>query len=94
MTHAPAANPRSLLIHDGELADVRALLVSIGIPFVERFGAESPADRAHPVGARDRIREADPRAEAPGLASPPSRSRSSRTTRARCAARCAAPAPR
>jgi PilZ domain len=41
-------NPRSLLIHDGELVDVRALLVSLGIPFVERVGAESPADRAHP----------------------------------------------
>jgi hypothetical protein len=48
MTQAPAAHPRSLLIHDGELADVRALLVSLGIPFVERVGAESPADRAQP----------------------------------------------
>jgi hypothetical protein len=46
MTQAPAATPRSLLIHDGELADVRALLVSIGVPFVERIGAEIPADRA------------------------------------------------
>jgi len=48
MTQPPAANPRSLLIHDGELVDVRALLVTLGIPFVERVGAESPADRAHP----------------------------------------------
>jgi PilZ domain-containing protein len=48
MNQATEAHPRSLLIHDGELADVRALLVSLGIPFVERFGAESPADRANP----------------------------------------------
>src|SRR5687768_10952349 len=48
MTDAPAATPRSLLIHDGELADVSALLASLGIPFVERVGAEYPSDRAHP----------------------------------------------
>ena len=48
MTQAAASHPRSLLIHDGELADVRALLVSLGIPFLERVGAESPADRSHP----------------------------------------------
>jgi hypothetical protein len=48
VNQAPAAHPRSLLIHDGELADVRWLLVSLGIPFVERVGAECPADRAHP----------------------------------------------
>jgi hypothetical protein len=48
MKHTPAATPRSLLIHDGELADVRALLVSLGVPFVERLGTESPADRAAP----------------------------------------------
>ena len=48
MTQAAASHPSSLLIHDGELADVRALLVSLGIPFVERVGAESPADRSHP----------------------------------------------
>jgi hypothetical protein len=40
---APHAN--SMLIHDGELADVRALLVALGTPFVERLGAESEEDR-------------------------------------------------
>ena len=45
MKQVPAATPRSLLIHDGELADVRALLESLEIPFVERLGAESQADR-------------------------------------------------
>lgn len=44
MKHVPAST-RSLLIHDGELADVRALLVSLRIPFVERLGAESAEDR-------------------------------------------------
>ncbi len=48
MKQAPAATPPSLLIHDGELDDVRALLVSLKIPFVERIGAESAADRAYP----------------------------------------------
>ena len=45
MTPSPAATPRSLLIHDGELADVRALLVSLQLPFTERLGAESAEDR-------------------------------------------------
>ncbi len=44
MKQAPAAL-RSLLIHDGDLADVRALLVSLKIPFVERLGAETAEDR-------------------------------------------------
>ena len=92
---APAATPRSLLIHDGELADVRALLVSLKIQFVERLGAESTEDRELPLGPRDRVREADPRPPAPArLVAARPRSRSSRTTPARCAARCAAPARR
>ena len=33
------------MIHDGDLADVRALLVSLRIPFVERLGAETAEDR-------------------------------------------------
>ena len=45
MKPVPATTPRSLLIHDGELADVRALLVSLKIPFEERLGAESVEDR-------------------------------------------------
>jgi hypothetical protein len=45
MKPAPPAIPRSLLIHDGELADVRALLASLKIPFEERLGAESLEDR-------------------------------------------------
>ena len=46
MKHVPAATPRSLLIHDGELADVRALLASLEVPFVERLGAEHAEDRS------------------------------------------------
>jgi hypothetical protein len=45
MKQAPPETPRSLLIHDGELADVSALLASLEIPFVERLGAESQDDR-------------------------------------------------
>jgi hypothetical protein len=45
MKQPPPAAPRSLLIHDGELADVRALLSSLELPFVERLGAESQTDR-------------------------------------------------
>jgi hypothetical protein len=45
MNQAPPSTPRSLLIHDGELSDVRALLSSLQISFVERLGAESQADR-------------------------------------------------
>ncbi len=47
MMQAPAA-PRSLLIHDGELADVRALLVALQVPFIERLGPESEQDRYTP----------------------------------------------
>src|SRR5439155_17335785 len=71
MKQAPAATPRSLLIHDGELADVRALLVSLGIPFVERLGAESPADRTTPwelvIASAKRILEL----RLPAVSSPP-----------------------
>ncbi|HKA14188.1 MAG TPA: PilZ domain-containing protein [Myxococcota bacterium] len=48
MKQVLAATPRCLLVHDGELADVRALLVSLAVPFVERVGAESADDRRHP----------------------------------------------
>src|SRR5262245_15708096 len=48
MKPAAAPTPRSLLIHDGELADVRALLESHQIPFIERIGVESPEDRRFP----------------------------------------------
>jgi hypothetical protein len=42
--NAEAAIPSSLLVHDGELADVRALLDEIGVPFVERLRALDPED--------------------------------------------------
>jgi hypothetical protein len=45
MTKAAAATSRSLLLHDGELSDVRALLVLLKVPFVERLGAERDEDR-------------------------------------------------
>src|SRR5262245_52892239 len=45
MSHEPGSPPTSLLLHDGELADVRALLVSLGVRFAERLGAELPEDR-------------------------------------------------
>jgi PilZ domain-containing protein len=48
MTHVPAATPRSLLIHDGELADVRELLAALAVPFVERIGPECDEDRRCP----------------------------------------------
>jgi hypothetical protein len=38
------SNPITILIHDGELADVRNLLEELGVSFVERFGAATPAD--------------------------------------------------
>ena len=39
------AAPRqaTLLVHDGELADVRALLSELALPFAERRGALAPA---------------------------------------------------
>jgi len=40
---APA--PQTLLVHDGELADVRTLLGELGTPFTERRGALCPEDR-------------------------------------------------
>jgi hypothetical protein len=46
MKRQPAAPPLTLLVHDGELADVRALLEAIGTPFVERLGAASGEDRS------------------------------------------------
>jgi hypothetical protein len=46
MSHEPGSPPTSLLLHDGELADVRALLTSLGVRFAERLGAELPEDRA------------------------------------------------
>jgi hypothetical protein len=45
MTEAAAATSRSLLLHDGELSDVRELLVLLKVPFVERLGAERDEDR-------------------------------------------------
>lgn len=38
------SNPITLLIHDGELADVHDLLEELGASFVERDGAPTPAD--------------------------------------------------
>jgi len=38
-------HPATLLLHDGELADVRALLEELGAPFEERPGRPSPTDR-------------------------------------------------
>jgi hypothetical protein len=46
MKYVPASS-RSLLIHDGELADVRALLTSLSISFIERIGTEREEDRSH-----------------------------------------------
>lgn len=40
-----ASAPVSLLVHDGELSDVRDLLSSLGASFVERRGALRPGDR-------------------------------------------------
>jgi hypothetical protein len=45
MSHEPGLPPTSLLLHDGELADVRALLGSLGVRFLERLGPELPEDR-------------------------------------------------
>ena len=45
MNQDPPTTPRSLLLHDGELADVSALLAALDIPFVERLGAENQLDR-------------------------------------------------
>ena len=39
-----ASSPASLLVHDGELSDVRDLLVGLGTSFVERRGALAPGD--------------------------------------------------
>jgi hypothetical protein len=38
------SDPITLLIHDGELADIRNLLEELGTSFVERDGAPTPAD--------------------------------------------------
>src|SRR5262249_30415503 len=46
MSQMPGSPPTSLLLHDGELADVRALLGSLGAPFVERLGSERAQDPA------------------------------------------------
>jgi hypothetical protein len=40
--------PQSLLVHDGELADLRLVLAGIGTPFIERRGALSEADANAP----------------------------------------------
>lgn len=41
----PSAAPMTLLVHDGELAEVRALLGELGTPFTERRGPLCPEDR-------------------------------------------------
>jgi len=38
--------PQTLLVHEGDLADVRALLASLDAPCVERLGALAPEDSA------------------------------------------------
>lgn len=40
----PSTEPLSLLLHDGELRDVRALLDEIGVPVRERLGPLRPAE--------------------------------------------------
>lgn len=45
-TKPQPAPPMSLLVHDGELADLRSLLEELGTPFVERRGALGTEDRA------------------------------------------------
>ena len=40
------AVPTSLLVHDGELADVCALMGQLGLEFTERRGSPKPEDEA------------------------------------------------
>jgi hypothetical protein len=44
----PASDASILLLHDGELEDVRGLLSKLGLPCLERRGAARPEDRERP----------------------------------------------
>ena len=48
MTQSNPSAPPTLLLHDGELADVRLLLCALGKPFLERLGDLSPQDEEVP----------------------------------------------
>lgn len=50
MPDATPDTPATLLFHDGELGDVRDLLVRLGTPFLERRGALQPEDRERDFG--------------------------------------------
>lgn len=60
----PPSQPASLVIHDGELADVCALMGHLGVPFVERCGPSTEADESRVwelvVSTPRRLLEFDP----------------------------------
>ena len=87
----PSAHPSILLLHDGELADVAALLCELGAAITERRGGPAPEDAETELapGARERA----PRARSPDrvcCARAPSASPSSMASRGPCAPCCGA----
>lgn len=48
VTQSNPPAPPTLLLHDGELADIRLLLCALGKPFLERLGDLSPSDEEVP----------------------------------------------
>jgi hypothetical protein len=59
LTESTAPTPSTLLLHDGELADVRALLACLDEPWLERRGGPRPEDLGQPwllvIGTPERL---------------------------------------